>query len=75
LPGLAKFCIVSPWLENGNIFDHVNKNPDANRFELVSFHRGWQQKPSDYVLHSLHKLPVVSITSIHWILSTAVFIL
>ena len=29
-------CLVSPWMENGNIRDFVGKNPTFNRFDLVS---------------------------------------
>jgi len=31
----ADFCLVSPWYENGNIMDYLEKKPDANRFDLV----------------------------------------
>ena len=29
-------CLVFPWYENGNIIDYLRKNPDSNRFGLVS---------------------------------------
>ena len=41
-PGLPRFCIISPWLENGNILEYLSKSPNVNRFELVSRHRSWQ---------------------------------
>ena len=28
-------CLVSPWMENGNIRNFVTKNPHINRFKLV----------------------------------------
>ena len=31
-----QFCMVSPWMENGNVLSYTRKNPDANRLELVS---------------------------------------
>jgi len=30
------FCLVFPWYGNGNIMDHLKKNPDTNRFDLAS---------------------------------------
>ena len=33
---VADICLVSPWYENGNILDYLEKKPDANRFGLVS---------------------------------------
>ena len=30
------FCIVSPWLVNGNIVEYVRKQQGANRLHLVS---------------------------------------
>ena len=32
-----RFGMVSEWMTNGNINRFVMANPDANRFELVSF--------------------------------------
>ena len=31
-----KFCMVSPWMENGNVLSYTRKNPEANRLRLVS---------------------------------------
>jgi len=36
LPGPPRFCIVSPWLENGNILEYLSKSPNVNRFELLA---------------------------------------
>jgi len=33
---VADFCLVYPWYGNGNIMDYLKKNPDTNRFDLVS---------------------------------------
>ena len=32
----ADFCLVFPWYENGNVMEYLEKNPGANRFDLVS---------------------------------------
>lgn len=31
-----QFCMVSPWMENGNILNYTRKAPEANRLRLVS---------------------------------------
>jgi serine/threonine protein kinase len=31
----ARVCLVSPWMENGNISDHLKLNPDTPRLPLV----------------------------------------
>ena len=31
-----QFCMVSPWMENGNVLSYTRKNPEANRLRLVS---------------------------------------
>jgi len=36
---VADICLVYPWYENGNIADYLKKNPDVNRFDLVSTFR------------------------------------
>ena len=36
---LSDFCLVFPWYENGNIMDYLKKNPDSDRFGLVSTFR------------------------------------
>jgi len=33
---VSNFCLVFPWYRNGNIMDYLRKNPDVNRFDLVS---------------------------------------
>ena len=31
-----RFCMVSPWMDSGNIIGYSRKNPEANRLRLVS---------------------------------------
>jgi hypothetical protein len=63
---LFPFCIISPWLPNGNIVEYTKKNREANRFQLVSDHRNLHsQIVSDFVLDSSPKLPVVLSIYIH----------
>jgi len=33
---VADLCLVFPWYENRNIMEYLKKNPEANRFDLVS---------------------------------------
>ena len=33
---LFSFCIISPWLRNGNIVEYIQKHREANRLHLVS---------------------------------------
>ena len=33
---LFPFCIISPWMSNGNIIEYSKKNQRANRLRLVS---------------------------------------
>jgi hypothetical protein len=33
---LFPFCIISPWLPNGNIIEYTRKNRGVNRWQLVS---------------------------------------
>ena len=33
---VADLSLVFPWYENGNIMDYLNKQPDIDRFALVS---------------------------------------
>ena len=35
----ARFVMVSRWMENGNINEFVEANPDADRLQLVCFSR------------------------------------
>jgi len=32
----SRVCLISPWMENGNIVQFLSKFPDANRIKLVS---------------------------------------
>jgi hypothetical protein len=36
-PELFKFCMVSEWMENGNLLDYVVKHPGVDRLQLVRF--------------------------------------
>ena len=36
----ARFVMVSRWMENGNINEFVEANPDVDRLQLVCFSRG-----------------------------------
>ena len=33
---IADFCLVFPWCENGSIMEYLKRNPDNNRFTMVS---------------------------------------
>ena len=35
---LFPFCIMSPWMPDGNITQYTEVNPDANRLVLVCAH-------------------------------------
>ena len=34
--GVHTLCIVSEWMDNGNLLTYLGKNDDVNRTELVS---------------------------------------
>jgi len=36
---LFPFCIISPWMSDGNITQYTQMNPDADRLKLVRGHR------------------------------------
>lgn len=36
---LFPFCIISPWLPNGNILKYAEEHREVNRLQLVSNHR------------------------------------
>jgi len=36
---IAPFCLVYPWCKNENILEYLRKEPDADRFDLVSTFR------------------------------------
>ena len=42
-----RFCMVYPWMENGNILNYTRKNPEANRLRLVSGDEQWSDGESD----------------------------
>jgi len=72
---LLSFCIISPWLPNGNILEYIRKHGGVNRLRLVSNHHNpCAQAVRDPFYDSLRKLPVVSNTYTHWVLYTAIFI-
>ncbi|KAF8996209.1 kinase-like domain-containing protein [Cyathus striatus] len=31
----GRICLTSPWMESGNVTEHLKRNPDANRIHLV----------------------------------------
>ena len=33
---ISDFFLVSPWYENGNVEQYLEKNPSINRYELAS---------------------------------------
>lgn len=37
MSGDSKLCIVSPWMEHGNMHTYLMDNQDTDRVELVSF--------------------------------------
>jgi len=39
----TQFAMVSEWMPNGNISQFVKAHQNTNRFELVSFSRGFLQ--------------------------------
>ena len=39
---LSSFCIISPWLSNGNITEYIRKHQKADRLQLVSYFRNLQ---------------------------------
>ena len=36
-----QFCMIHPWMENGNILSYTRKNPEANRLRLASVCKTW----------------------------------
>ena len=36
-----QFCMVSPWMENGNVLGYTRKNPEVNRLRLASLIDQW----------------------------------
>ena len=34
-----RLCLVSPWMENGNIVQYLERNPQADRQSLVSLQK------------------------------------
>ena len=39
---LFPFCIITPWLSNGNITEYVKRKPEVDRLRLVSVHHNLQ---------------------------------
>lgn len=61
-------CVVSPWMENGNILEYTRKHPEVNRMSLVSpvpprpkicIHLVSQLVDVAYGLRYLHKIDQV----------------
>ena len=54
---LFPFCIMSPWMPDGNIMQYTQMNADANRLALVRAHQleGWWGESTDHADNSLHK--------------------
>lgn len=42
-----QLCMVSPWMDNGNVLDYTKKNPEANRLKLVSGDEQWADGESE----------------------------
>ena len=49
-PALFEYCMVSRWMENGNILNYVANYPGADRLELVRLMR----QRSGFVLTRMH---------------------
>ena len=46
---VADFCLVFPWCGNGSIVEYLKRNPDINRFTLVSMlEQGTSSRPYLY---------------------------
>ena len=41
---LFKFCIISPWMPNGNITEYIKRRRRVNRLQLVSDPRNQQER-------------------------------
>ena len=37
-PDIAAFCVVSPWMQGGDLLQYLANNPGANRVSIVSVH-------------------------------------
>ena len=49
---LLSFCIITPWLRNGNIGEYVQKHREANRLRLVSdYHNNHKRITGDPILY------------------------
>jgi hypothetical protein len=56
------FCVMSPWMPDGNITQYTQMNPGANRLMLVRDHQleaRWGY-PTDPASNSLHKRALAS---------------
>lgn len=44
---LFPFCIMTPWMPDGNIIQYTQENPSANRLLLVRVHRLKDRRDED----------------------------
>jgi hypothetical protein len=68
------FCIITPWMPNGNIVEYTRQNPDINRLLLVGVEMLSEDQTSDRITDSSRNRPVVSSISIHQISFTVILI-
>jgi len=68
---LFPFCIINPWLQNGNIVQYIKKNREVDRLQLVGVITGINETgQSNLTLDSSHKPPLASNICTHWASST-----
>jgi hypothetical protein len=67
---LFPFCIMTPWMLDGNIVQYTRVNPDANRLMLVRAHQP-ESQPADYADNSYRKRARASCIFMGWTFYTA----
>lgn len=61
-PGLFEFCIVSKWMDNGNILSYLKSYPGVNRMDLlIGITRGLHHLHSNELVHGDLKGPNILI--------------
>ena len=72
---LFPFCIMSPWMPDGNITHYTQTHPGANRLAFVC-PRWWRTmgRTADYPRNSLHKCAVASCTFMSRVFCTEVLV-